>query len=200
MKIYYFDFDDSFSWNIIKAFETVCIENQTIELIHWTAIPQWKNKIIDSKESLLLVFGPGPKRPSDYPEMMDFIKQLMITKIHFLIGICLGHQAILEVLGHQLTYAKRPLHGIQEKLFLNKYWREKFKIKKNVILVQRYNSLAISDQKDFAKKVCNQDKEIFIYHQANCLTFQFHPESVGTEFRDQLFQSILEFYSQYRQK
>ena len=56
-----------------------------------------------------LVLSPGPGRPADAGICEDAVREL--TGRVPILGVCLGHQAICEALGGQVTYAAQLMHG-----------------------------------------------------------------------------------------
>jgi para-aminobenzoate synthetase component 2 len=57
-----------------------------------------------------LVVGPGPGRPEHAPQMMAVLRAAIEREMPVL-GVCLGLQAIGEVLGASVTHAPRQMHG-----------------------------------------------------------------------------------------
>jgi len=56
-----------------------------------------------------LVVSPGPGRPADAGASKAIIERLAPTTPT--LGVCLGHQAIVEVYGGEVGYARELLHG-----------------------------------------------------------------------------------------
>ena len=56
-----------------------------------------------------LVVSPGPGRPRDAGASEEIIRRLSPTTPT--LGVCLGHQAIVEVFGGEVGYARELLHG-----------------------------------------------------------------------------------------
>ena len=57
-----------------------------------------------------ILLSPGPGIPEEAGDLMAAIGQIVRQRIPVL-GICLGHQAICEVYGATITYAKKLMHG-----------------------------------------------------------------------------------------
>ena len=56
-----------------------------------------------------VIISPGPKAPSDAGVSMDLILELPRTMP--LLGVCLGHQCLIEAFGGSTQRALAPLHG-----------------------------------------------------------------------------------------
>ena len=56
-----------------------------------------------------LVISPGPGRPVDAGATISIVQRLAPTTPT--LGVCLGHQAIVEAFGGEIGQAKRLVHG-----------------------------------------------------------------------------------------
>lgn len=56
-----------------------------------------------------VIISPGPNTPAKAGVSMELIRQLSPTVP--LLGVCLGHQCLVEVCGGKTLRAKEPLHG-----------------------------------------------------------------------------------------
>jgi anthranilate/para-aminobenzoate synthase component II len=177
-KIYIVDFDDSFTFNIANSLYPFLPEIEVINHRLFFERSFFKNLKLHKSAVIL---GPGPGHPDQYKKYFKQIKKLLNnSKIH-LMGICLGHQLISRQLGYRIIPSSNCLHG--EKIILS--WK-----KKNYI-VQRYNSLAVKPMGNNQEVLCNN--EVMILGYKNGQSFQFHPESVGTENPLYFFKDLLAF-------
>ena len=87
-----------------------------------------------------LIISPGPGRPADAGICEQAISYFA-GKVPIL-GVCLGHQAICEVYGGTITYAKQLMHGKQSVATL-KTDSPLFKGMPEQVDVGRYHSLAL---------------------------------------------------------
>ena len=87
-----------------------------------------------------LIISPGPGRPADAGVCEEAISYFA-GKVPIL-GVCLGHQAICEVYGGTITYAKQLMHGKQSVATL-KTDSPLFKGLPEQVDVGRYHSLAL---------------------------------------------------------
>lgn len=102
-KILVIDNYDSFVFNIVQLLREAP-ETPLFDIVH--------NDCIDFsrlKEYGGLLLSPGPGVPSEAGELNRLIKECVYS--HSILGICLGHQAIAEVLGAGLLNLPFPLHG-----------------------------------------------------------------------------------------
>ncbi len=96
------DNNDSFTYNIVDMLGR--ITSKKVDVVNSDRV---EIESLDAYESIIL--SPGPSLPSDYPRMHSLLKNY-IGKTPIL-GICLGHQAICEYFGGELSNYQQPLHG-----------------------------------------------------------------------------------------
>ncbi len=184
MKIGFIDFKDSFSFNIVQLLIETGFD------VDIFAYPDMKN-IWDYD---LVVLGPGPGHPSEYEIIISPLKQrLMSDKKTF--GICLGHQLIWSALGFNIIKSKYPLHGQKIEIKLDEDWRSYLELPKKVT-VQRYNSLVVdvAEGEVPAGIVTSfNQEELQMSRTKNWLSYQFHPESVGTSCQKSFFTPLRYF-------
>lgn len=178
----FIDFDDSFSYNVIQELTEVGLN---VNVINWKDFEELPN-------TDLLILGPGPGHPDDYQRIFPLIeKWLSLGKPFF--ALCLGHQILWRMRGEDIVRSKEPMHGQRVTLKLNETWRNWLQIQKD-IQVQRYNSLAVPGQSAMRNPdidVLIHEDEIMISKNSQIITYQFHPESVGTSYRKAFFQTVI---------
>ena len=94
---------DSFTYNLVHLFEELGVEVVTV-----------RNDAITVDEARAggfdrLVVSPGPGRPESAGVSIELIRALGPTVPT--LGVCLGHQAIVEAFGGTVGQAKALLHG-----------------------------------------------------------------------------------------
>lgn len=97
-----------------------------------------------------------------------------------MIGICLGHQAIVEAYGGKVSHAGAVLHGKASQLHHDE--QSMFSGLPNPMKVARYHSLAAEIIPE-ALTVCATSDNIVMavrHEQDKVCGLQFHPESVLT--------------------
>ena len=149
---------------------------------------------LDAKKIKAIIFSPGPGRPSDAGKMPNLIK-LHASTIPML-GICLGHQAIIENFGGAIKNADKVCHG---KVHLIKHYSNSkiFKNIDSIFQATRYHSLVASfdefpDCLEIIAKT-ESDNEIMAIQHKNKLIFglQFHPESIETDFGLKMIENFI---------
>ena len=96
---------DSFSYNLYQLIGSINPDIKVIRNDEMTV------EEIEDLAPSHIILSPGPGKPSDAGICEDVVRKLA-GKIPIL-GVCLGHQAISEVYGANVTYAKRLMHGKQ---------------------------------------------------------------------------------------
>lgn len=179
-KALFIDFEDSFSYNVIQELNEVGL---TVEVLHWMDFSS-------VTEHDLLVLGPGPGHPDDYFRIFDVIKQWQSAGKK-IFAVCLGHQILWRLKDHEVKRSLHPLHGQQIELKLDENWQAWLQLPRT-ISVQRYNSLAVIYQGEVSG-VQNlvEGGEIIISRGPDFISYQFHPESMGTKCRPSFFSPIL---------
>jgi anthranilate synthase/aminodeoxychorismate synthase-like glutamine amidotransferase len=183
----FIDFDDSFTWNVVQELELTGLD---VSVRHWMDLD-----LETLPDTDLLVLGPGPGHPDDYQRIFPVITEWLNKKRPFF-GLCLGHQIFWRVRGENVYRSKEPVHGQKVLLNLSRDWQEWLKLP-DAVKVQRYNSLSVPEEVSARNPdVTNLtlEGEIMATRGEKLLTYQFHPESVGTSFRRAFFRPLLGFF------
>jgi anthranilate synthase component 2 len=140
-----------------------------------------------------IVLSPGPGRPAEAGICEDLIRAFA-GKIPIL-GVCLGHQAICEVFGGVVTYAKELVHGRASPVILEP-GAALFAGLPPVIEAGRYHSLAadpaaIPDCLAITARA--EDGEVMgLSHREHPVHgLQFHPESILTPWGKKILENFL---------
>jgi anthranilate synthase component 2 len=128
-----------------------------------------------------IIISPGPGRPMDAGISIDLIKEFY-DKIPIL-GICLGHQAIYEAFGGNISYSKVLMHGKSSKIKIDNE-NPLFENLDSEISVGRYHSLCATEE-TLPKEISiiaksKDDNEIMgiVHKDYPVYGLQFHPESI----------------------
>ena len=96
---------DSFSFNLYQLVGSIDPDIKVIRSDELTV------EEIRSLKPDYVILSPGPGRPADAGVYEDLLRE---CKGEFpILGVCLGHQAIGEVFGGTVSYAKQVMHGKQ---------------------------------------------------------------------------------------
>jgi anthranilate synthase component 2 len=137
-----------------------------------------------------IILSPGPGRPRD-AGMMEEVIAYFYDKVPML-GICLGHQAICEVFGSTITYAKQIMHGKVSQITC-----KETDIFSNVsdYQVARYHSLVADTIKEPLESIAwSEDGTIMgVKHKEYPVYgLQFHPESILTTCGKQMIENFIQ--------
>jgi anthranilate synthase component 2 len=174
--IYLLDNIDSFSYNLVDEFAQLGFE---IKLYRNTVPAAYiYQKMQAETAEVLLVLSPGPGSPANAGSMPELIK-LCAGNVPVL-GICLGHQAIVEHYGGVVGCAGETIHG--KTSAINLVAHPVFSGLPNPFTVARYHSLMATELPN-ALQLLATERHIpmaVIHEQQRMLGFQFHPESILT--------------------
>ena len=96
---------DSFSFNLYQLVGSIDPDIKVIRSDELTV------EEIRALKPDYVILSPGPGRPADAGVYEDLLRE---CKGEFpILGVCLGHQAIGEVFGGTVSYAKQVMHGKQ---------------------------------------------------------------------------------------
>jgi len=175
-RILIIDNYDSFVYNIVHYLnllgcKTTVVRNDQFEL-----------DLITSFDRVVLSPGPGiPEEAGKLLEAIAFIKRLN-NPIPTL-GVCLGHQAIAESFGAQLTNLDQVYHGLSSAISVETD-SLLYRGLETPLVVGRYHSWVVSDLENLPLEVTARDENgTIMSFQHNNLPFtgvQYHPESVLT--------------------
>ena len=176
---------DSFTYNLAHLFQELGAE---VTVIRNDAIDA------DGAERLApshLVVSPGPGRPEDAGASVEIVRRLG-QRVPTL-GVCLGHQAIVEAFGGEIGQARRLLHGKASAIAHD--GRGLFAGLPDPLEGGRYHSLAATRVPE-CLEVCAQteDGEVMAVRHRELPVdgIQFHPESVLTPDGPALARNFLE--------
>jgi anthranilate synthase/aminodeoxychorismate synthase-like glutamine amidotransferase len=126
-----------------------------------------------------LVVSPGPGRPEEAGVTPEILLRLSVRVPT--LGVCLGHQAIVQVYGGEVGQAQKLVHG--KATMVDHDGRGIFDGLPSDFLAGRYHSLAATSVPDvFEVSATAADGEVMaVRHKELPIDgVQFHPESVLT--------------------
>ena len=176
---------DSFSFNLVEAFER---QGATVRVLRNTVNAAQALAFARDKDALI-VLSPGPGRPEDAGCTLDLIGRA-IGHVPVL-GICLGHQAIVHQAGGVVERATEPVHGRSSAM--DHDGAGPFAGLKGAAPVGRYHSLCTRIiPARFQVHAALDGMAMAISDPAAMQTgLQFHPESILTPDGDRILANIL---------
>jgi anthranilate synthase/aminodeoxychorismate synthase-like glutamine amidotransferase len=171
---------DSFTWNLVQALGSPAAGGQSTEVL------VRRNDAITVDEALAmapaaLVVSPGPGGPRDAGVSLAMIRTF--TGRVPILGVCLGHQCIVESEGGRVIRAARPVHGKTSRMYHDGVGI--YAGLSNPFEATRYHSL-IAAEADLPPTLrvssYTSDGEIMgVRHVTHPVEgVQFHPESILT--------------------
>lgn len=140
-----------------------------------------------------IILSPGPGRPEAAGNMPQLIQKYYQQKP--ILGICLGHQALVQFFGGEIIVAPKIRHGKVSHLNFNK---NGIFTTLTDISVMRYHSL-VAEEVSFptmltitARAADDQTIMAFEHQSLPIYGLQFHPESIGTETGQTMINYFLE--------
>ncbi|ANF17273.1 anthranilate synthase subunit II [Buchnera aphidicola (Schlechtendalia chinensis)] len=179
---------DSFTYNLVDQLR---INNCNVIIYRNTVSISIILKKLSKMCNPILILSPGPGHPDNAGCMLKLLK-IVCGKIP-IIGICLGHQAIVKIYGGNIENSGEILHG--KTSFIEHDGQAMFHNIPNPFLVARYhslicndvpNSLTISAHCNGAVMSVRSDKE-------KICGVQFHPESILTTLGSKFLKQTVEW-------
>ena len=176
---------DSFTYNLVHLFaelgaDVLVRRNDEID-------PDEAERLAPSH----LVVSPGPGRPSDAGATLAVIRRLAPSTPT--LGVCLGHQAIVEAFGGEVGPARELVHG--KAATVRHDGRGVFRGLPSEFPAGRYHSLAATRvPPELEVTATTPDGEVMgVRHRSLPVEgVQFHPESVLTPVGPPLARNFLE--------
>ena len=175
---------DSFTYNLAHLFQ---------ELGADVAVRRNNEISPDEAENLSpshLVVSPGPGRPEEAGVTLEILRRLSVRVP--ILGVCLGHQAIVQAFGGQVGQARELVHGKASAVHHD--GRGLFAGLPEDFLAGRYHSLAATTVPEcFEVSATAADGEVMaVRHRELPIDgVQFHPESVLTPHGRDLAENFL---------
>lgn len=188
---------DSFTYNLVDEFYTLGFEPV---IYRNTLSADFIVEQINSHQGeALVVLSPGPGNPSEAGCLMELIAKT--AGKYPILGICLGHQALIQHYGGVIGRAPEIVHGKSSNVthvgtgaFLNI---------QNPLPVARYHSLVAQTMPDSLSTIAEVNNLVMAVEHTEdaAIGIQFHPESILTTYGSNLLkQSIDHLFALHRNK
>ena len=186
---------DSFTWNLWHYFGQLGCE-----------VTVHRNDAVTADEVLAgepdaIVLSPGPCTPKEAGICCDLIEKAT-GKIP-LFGVCLGHQAIGQVFGGEVTRLPIPMHGKVSEI--SHEGGGVFRGINGPFQATRYHSLIIERDSvpDNLTVTAETDDGVIMglsHRSAPTHGVQFHPESIASEHGHRILQNFLDMAAEWNRK
>jgi para-aminobenzoate synthetase len=187
MRTLLVDNHDSYTYNVFHLLAGVAGEEPIVvdnDAVSWRALSRW------DFDAIVLSPGPGtPRRWHDFCVCDDILRYSEIP----VLGICLGHQGLGNLLEGTVSSAPEAMHGR-----LSRIYHEASGLFEGIdqgFPVVRYHSLAITGMGPDGNVCAWADDGVVmgIEHRRRPMWgVQFHPESVATEHGAKLVENFYE--------
>jgi anthranilate synthase/aminodeoxychorismate synthase-like glutamine amidotransferase len=175
---------DSFTYNLVHLFEQLGAEVLT-----------FRNDAITVDDAVALgadrlVVSPGPGRPEDAGVSVDLLRRLGPTTPS--LGVCLGHQAVVQTYGGEIGQARELVHGKSTRITHD--GSGVYAGLPAALEVGRYHSLAATEVPERLEVTARAaDGEVMgVRHVDHPVEgVQFHPESVLTPLGARMAENFL---------
>lgn len=187
---------DSFTYNLVDELRSLGLEL----VVYRNSVPaefilqKMQEKAAQTNVQVMLMLSPGPGNPSQAGSMMAL---LALVKGQFpVLGICLGHQAIVESYGGDIVRANQVMHG--KSSLISHDGQNMFANLPNPLPVARYHSLMADNMPADLQVLADYNgvPMAVVHEHHKMLGFQFHPESILTSHGSQLLLQSISYLTQ----
>ena len=179
---------DSFTYNLVDQFRA---EELAVTVYRNSVPAETVLKRLGEAPNSLLVLSPGPGHPRDAGCMPQLLN--MACGRFPVVGICLGHQAIIEHYGGEVGSAGDVFHG--KPSLIDHTGTAMFRGLPRPLQVGRYHSLAGTRIPGALEITARMNETVMgvAHHLDRVCGFQFHPESILTPRGMQLLRQTVEW-------
>jgi anthranilate synthase component 2 len=187
-NIVFIDNFDSFTYNLVDQFRSLGHE---VKIYRNNIAAQAIESAVSALDNPVVLLSPGPGAPSEAGSMPEIIQRLK-GKVP-MIGICLGHQAIVEAYGGTVAGAGEIIHG---KVSMMEHQNHPtYQDLPSPLAIARYHSLVATKIPSALTVTAEVDDLVMsvVQEQDKVCGFQFHPESIMTTYGATLLANAIEW-------
>jgi anthranilate synthase/aminodeoxychorismate synthase-like glutamine amidotransferase len=194
-KVLFIDNFDSFTYNLVDDF---CKRGCQATVYRADTDLEELKAVADRLDPDLLVISPGPGAPRAAGVSMAAVGWFQ-DRVPIL-GVCLGHQVIVEYFGGTVGHAPRPMHGKPSRVTHN--GQGLFAGIENPMQAGRYHSLAATRVPECLAVTAEFEGIVMGVQHKTLPVFgvQFHPESILTPAGGRIIENVLALAGQQRKK
>jgi anthranilate synthase/aminodeoxychorismate synthase-like glutamine amidotransferase len=173
-SVLFIDNYDSFTYNLVELVRREAVDVQVCYSDDMAAL----NRLAPEADAFLI--SPGPGHPSERIALIQLLRRYLASKP--MLGVCLGHQLLLQITGADIVPAPAPRHG-KTSLVIHSQ-QSIFSDLPNPAPFMRYHSLiadraTVSTDWEILAEATDDHTIMAVQHQTLPLWgVQFHPESI----------------------
>lgn len=187
-NIIFIDNFDSFTYNLVDQFRTL---GHSVTIYRNNIAAEVIEAAVKKLSDPVVVLSPGPGAPKNAGSMPEVIQRLKGQVP--MIGICLGHQAIVEAYGGQVEGAGEIVHGKVSMMAHDAH--PIYASLPSPLAIARYHSLVATEVPNVLAVTAQVDGLVMsvVQEQDKVCGFQFHPESIMTTYGATLLTNAIEW-------
>ena len=194
-KVLFIDNFDSFTYNLVDDF---CKRDCQAKVYRADTELEELRHVAEEFEPDLLVISPGPGTPDTAGVSLSAVNYFK-DKLPIL-GVCLGHQVIVQYFGGKIGHAPEPVHGKPSRVTHNE--KDIFAGMENPLQAGRYHSLCAAELPDCLEKTADFEGIVMGARHKELPIFgvQFHPESILTPAGGKMIENVLSIAAEQTRK
>ncbi|MBN2315043.1 MAG: aminodeoxychorismate/anthranilate synthase component II [Sedimentisphaerales bacterium] len=185
-RVLFIDNFDSFTYNLVDDF---CKRDCQAKVYRADTELEELKRVAEEFEPDLLLISPGPGTPDTAGVSISAVDHFK-NKLPIL-GVCLGHQVIVQYFGGKVGHAPEPMHGKPSRITHN--GKDVFAGVENPLQAGRYHSLCALELPDCLEKTAEFEGVVMGVRHRELPIFgvQFHPESILTPAGGKIIENAL---------
>lgn len=195
MKVLFIDNFDSFTYNIVDEFLRIGTE----VLVYRNSLAMEElTQTLHRFNPDLIVLGPGPSGPDEAGICLELLRKY--HQEYAILGICLGHQCIVQAFGGRIGVCREIYHGRPS--MIDHYGAGLFNGLPQPLQVGRYHSLDAEECPEVLAVTAEYGDVIMaVQHRALPIAgLQFHPESILTPYGRDIIRNAVETLTKDNEK
>ncbi|MEH0688078.1 aminodeoxychorismate/anthranilate synthase component II [Vibrio cholerae] len=187
-NIVFIDNFDSFTYNLVDQFRSL---GHSVKIYRNHIAAEVIEQAVHQLDNPVVLLSPGPGAPSEAGSMPELITRLKGQVP--MIGICLGHQAIVEAYGGVVEGAGDIVHGKVSMMSHQKH--ATYANLPSPLAIARYHSLVATKVPETLTVTAEVDGLVMsvVQEEDKVCGFQFHPESIMTTYGATLLANAIDW-------
>ena len=185
-RVLFIDNFDSFTYNLVDDF---CKRDCQAKVYRADTELEELQRVAEDFKPDLLVISPGPGTPDSAGVSLSAVDHFK-DKLPIL-GVCLGHQVIVQYFGGKIGHAPEPMHGKPSRITHN--GKDVFAGVENPLQAGRYHSLCALELPECLERTAEFEGIVMGTRHKKLPIFgvQFHPESILTPAGGKIIENAL---------